>query len=446
MSTDSSTHFSLASRSLKLDSEADIHPHLTPLHASPSPPQITPTSISLNGNTLGVSACEALAKTLRAHPQLETANFADIFTSRLLSEIPPALDHLLGACATLPRLHTIDLSDNAFGLNTVAPLVTFLERHVPLRHLILQNNGLGPAAGAKVADALTELARRKKEAGTGSSGDGKEVGYLETVICGRNRLESGSMASWAKAVTAHASGLKTIKMVQNGIRQDGIKLLLEDGLANCEGLQVLDLQDNTFTVTGARALAGVVGKWKGLKELGVGDCLLGGRGAVSLAKELAKPGVGESLEVLRAQYNEIDSRGVGELFVAADKGGLVRLRRVELNGNKFAEDDAGVEGLRELLEKRKEENTTTTEGDEESEEGYLEWGLDDLSDLEEEDSDDEVEEGDEDDGNEEAEVEQEAKQETILKDADNAENAQVAQRRDEDVDALAEQLGGTHVK
>ena len=482
----SPTHFTLSTQSLKLDTQADIESHIQPLKPSststsaatedqptqstitPSSatnttindtntPKIKPTSVSLSGNTLGVSASAHIADTLRTHhPQIQSVNFADIFTSRLLSEIPPALSSLLTACLDLPNLHTVDLSDNAFGLNTVEPLVKFLEAHVPLRRLILQNNGLGPRAGVQVAEALERLAGRKKEAyknkqKQGEEGkDGEGEIMLETIICGRNRLESGSMSAWAKALTAHSSGLKTVKMVQNGIRQDGIKILLEQGLANCLNLETLDLQDNTFTIVGARALVSVVGKWTELRELGVGDCLLGARGGVLLGKELAKSGVGAELEILRAQYNEIDAKGVHELFVAADKGGLRKLRRVELNGNKFAEDDEGVEGLRVLLDKRKDESGIE-DGD-----GEGEWGLDDLSDLEEEDSDEEAEaeddDNDDDDDNDndedekkEDEEEQAAKRETILKDADEAENAKVSQKKDDDVDALADQLGGTHV-
>jgi Ran GTPase-activating protein 1 len=73
---------------------------------------------------------------------VQVANFADIFTGRLLSEIPDALTHLLTSLLALPELHTVNLSDNAFGLNTVAPLQPFLSQHVPLQHLILNNNGL----------------------------------------------------------------------------------------------------------------------------------------------------------------------------------------------------------------------------------------------------------------------------------------------------------------
>ena len=423
--------FSLSGQSLKLDTAEHLEPHLKPLIASE-----TVTEIRLGGNTLGAPACETLASVLRTKSTLQTAKLDDIFTSRLLSEIPPALSSLLTSLLELPNLHTVDLSDNAFGLNTVEPLVNFLSKHVPLKHLILQNNGLGPNAGALIANALIALAERKEEARK----SGKEVPNLETVICGRNRLESGSMPAWAKAYRAHRK-VKVVKMVQNGIRQDGISPLLTEGLVWCEELEVLDLQDNTFTITGARALTQVVEGWKHIKELGIGDSLLGSRGAVLLAEALGK-GNNETLEVLRLQYNEIDSNGVKALLTTA-KDRLPQLRRVELNGNKFSEDDEPVEGLRLLLEARKERAHDTE----------AEWGLDELSDLEEESSDDEDEEEDgnnededEDDEAEREEQEQaDARRETILKDADEEEAQTVSQKKDGDVDALADKLGKTEI-
>lgn len=311
----------------------------------------------------------------------------------------------------------------------------FLSQHVPLRHLILQNNGLGPAAGAKVADALTVLAKRKEEARK-KSGEIAVVPELETVVCGRNRLESGSMAAWARMYTAHAGGMRTVKMVQNGIRQDGVAVLLKEGLARCGRLEVVDLQDNTFTVTGARALAGVVGEWPLLRELGVGDSLLGARGAVVVAKAFGGKGVGGQLEVVRAQYNDVDSRGVRALYEVVQGGGLEKLRRVELNGNKFAEDDEGVEGLRTLLEKRKADaGGVADEGD---------WGLDELDELESEDEDEDEEDEEEVEEREE-EAEEEGKREDILRDADEAEEQNVSEKKDTEVDDLADKLGGTHV-
>lgn len=363
----------------------------------------------------------------------QVANLADIFTSRLLSEIPPALQHLVTALLSLPNLHTVDLSDNAFGLNTVAPLVDFLSNHTPLRYLYLNNNGLGPAAGVLVADALTALAAKKEAVRK----EGKNVPDLELVICGRNRLENGSMAAWAKAYAAN-TGVKTIKMTQNGIRQEGISHLITNGLSKLTKLETLDLQDNTFTAMGAKALSSVVGNWTELRELGVGDCLLSGRGGVVLAAALNK-GNNKKVEVLRLQFNEINAKGVEGLAAASSKS-LPALRRVELNGNKFTEEDPSIEKLREVLDARKEES-----GEHEDDDEY--WGLDELDELEsdEEDEEESDEETKADDDEEEGvEVEERAARQIV--EEQRAEDSNVAQEKDKKVDDLADKLAKTEIK
>ncbi|KAL8661071.1 MAG: hypothetical protein Q9202_005943 [Teloschistes flavicans] len=430
MTSPPTTTFSLADRGLKLDTEDDTKSHTADLASSTSH-----TTILLNGNTFGPAACTHLSPHLSRQTNLETINLADIFTSRLLSEIPPALSSLLTSLLPLQKLETVDLSDNAFGLNTQAPLVSFLKAHIPLRVLILNNNGLGPEAGANIANALSALADRKAEARNAS---GKAVvPSLETVVCGRNRLETGSMRAWAQAFQKHGD-VKVVKMVQNGIRQPGIEHLLREGLRGCEKLEVLDLQDNTFTHVGARALADVVAGWPHLRELGVGDSLLGARGMVMLCDALDK-GKNAKLRTLRCQYDEIDTKGVAKLWGVVKAGKLPGLRRVEVNGNKFSEDDEGIEGLRVELERRREEAGGQGEG-----EG--EWGIDELDELEEDSNEEEDDEGDS--GKEEEdeeEVEKEAKAEDILRDAEEEEGRNVSQKQDEDVDALAEKLGKTEM-
>jgi Ran GTPase-activating protein 1 len=409
--------FSLEGKGLKLDTAEHIQPHIEALKSNDEVEEVR-----LLGNTLGIGACEALAEVLKTKKNLHIANFGDVFTGRLLNEIPVALDALLQALLTLPKLHTVNLNDNAFGLNTQAPLVAFLSKHTPLEHLILNNNGLGPFAGVLIADALTELAAKKKEA---------NAAPLRTIICGRNRLENGSMEAWAKAYAAHDQ-VTHIRMVQNGIRQEGVTHLIKNGLVHLKELQVLDLQDNTFTALGARALADVILAWTGLKELGVGDCLLGARGGVMLGESLGA-GKNGGIEVLRLQYNDIDSKGVKALATALDK--LPSLRRVELNGNKFSEDDEHVEKIREVLGAvREKKGPPLDEGEHED------WGLDELDELESEDED-------EDEEDEEAEADEEANvAEKVLKDADEEEEQNVAQKKEKDVDELADLLGKTEIK
>ncbi|KAJ4421638.1 Ran GAP Rna1 [Gnomoniopsis sp. IMI 355080] len=410
--------FSLEGKGLKLDTAEDLEPHVAGLKAMTDVEEIR-----ILGNTLGVGACKRLGEILSTKKSLQVANLADIFTGRLLNEIPEALSSLLTSILNLPNLHTINLNDNAFGLNTQAPLVAFLAAHVPLQHLYLNNNGLGPHAGILIADALSEL-HAKKEA---ARKEGKEVADLETVICGRNRLENGSMTAWAKTFSLH-NKIKTVKMVQNGIRQEGISHLISDGLSHASGLVTLDLQDNTFTLMGAKALVKVVSTWTSMKELGVGDSLLGAKGAVLLGEALAQ-GKNTNLEILRLQYNDITAKGVSSLAKAA-KEGLPALKKIELNGNKLNEDDEGIISLQELLEERKEKlaGDIVVEDD---------WGLDSLSDLEGEDSDEEEEEEEDD---EEEDIKPEERAEKLIKEAEEAQEEPTIQKKDAEVDDLAAQL------
>ena len=421
--------FSLRGQALKLDTAEDIQKHIKPLEKSSDVQEV-----HIEGNTIGVEASEALAKILETKTSLRYANLADIFTGRLLSEIPQALDALLKALLKCPNLHMINLNDNAFGLNTVEPLRPFLSQHTPLQHLYLNNNGLGPAAGTLVAEALAQLAERKDAARK----DGKEVPDLETVVCGRNRLETGSMAAWVKAYQAN-NKVKTVKMVQNGIRQEGVAMLLQHGLSACTELQTLDLQDNTFTAVAAKTLSNIVPKWTDLFELGIGDCLLSARGGRMLGEALAQ-GNNKKLEVLRLQYNEIDNKGLKSLAEAASGSGLPRLRRIELNGNKFSEEDANIEKLQNILGKRKDDQADDFPDVDEDDEDA--WGVDELDELEDEDEDED--EDDQEEDQEEAEIEDE--EEKIVNDADAAENEPVAQKQDKEVDELADALEKTELK
>ncbi|KAI5852946.1 hypothetical protein DFP73DRAFT_523005 [Morchella snyderi] len=387
---------------LKLDTAIDVEPYISSLKGN-----TTVEEIRLGGNTLGIDACRALGEILKSNKNLKVFKADDIFTGRLISEIPDALTALLTPLLDLPHLHTVDLSDNAFGGRLAEPLRDFYSKAGPLRHLLLNNNGLGPAGGTIVANAIRDLASLKS---TNSS-----FPPLETIVCGRNRLENGSMDAWAAAYAAHKT-LKTVKMVQNGIRQEGIDKLLRDGLSKCAGLETVDLQDNTFTSYGATALATVVTGWSDMVELAVGDCLLGARGGVILAEALGQ-GKNKAIQTLRLQFNEIDAKGI-EALERTVKQSLPSLRLMELNGNKFSEDDTAISALREIFEDR----------------GFGE--LDELDELEEESDEDEDEDEDE---------EEDDEKEDIVKDAEDEEQKKVPQRKDAVVDELADILGGTKI-
>ena len=148
-----------------------------------------------------------------------------------------------------------------------------------------------------------------------------------------------------------------------------------------------------------------------------------------MLSEVLRGGSNEALEVLRLQYNDIDSKGVKALTDTLAK--LPKLRRVELNGNRFNEDDVSIEKIREALDAYRKEHGPPM--DEETEE----WGLDELDELEEESDEDEEEE---------IEDEENEEREDVLKQADQAEAENVAQEKSADVDELADLLGKTELK
>jgi Ran GTPase-activating protein 1 len=264
-------------------------------------------------------------------------DLADIFTGRLISEIPQALEALCDSLATHEALVELDLSDNAFGGRCADAMTNFLRTNTSMRVFKLNNNGLGPMGGSLIAQAISDNADKYASQGKESN--------LEVVRCGRNRLENGSASVWAAAFSKH-SGLKEVKLPQNGIRPEGITALAK-GLSKCKKLQVLDLQDNTCTKRGTRSIVQVLQSWPELRTLNLSDCLVGKAGSIALATSLAN-GSNSKLETLQLQYGEFDHKTV-EILSTAISQHLTQLTTLELNGNRFQEDDECVEELKKAL-------------------------------------------------------------------------------------------------
>ena len=234
------------------------------------------------------------------------------------------------------------------------------------------------------------------------------------------------MNSWAKCFSYNRS-LTVIRMPQNGIRPDGINVILRNGIVHNRDLRILDLQDNTFTLKGALALADILPQLTSLMDLGIGDCLLSARGGIVLAQAL-KGGANSNLEYARLQYNEINLHGVKEIFTAV-KLGLPKIKLIELNGNKFAEDDDIVEEFRMLFMQR----------------GFGE--LDELDDMEElsEDEQEEEEEEEEDEDRERGVGHARGARDIIRKETEEEEEEDVAREDNEEADTLADMLEKTHI-
>ena len=323
MSTSDSV-FSLKGQSLKCDSGDAIDPHLKPLIADQDVEVVI-----FGGNTFGVGACEQIGIVLKDKAKLKEADLADIFTGRLISEIPQSLGSLCNSLLNLQNLTIVDLSDNAFGGRCVDVMVPFLSSHLPLEELRLANNGLGPAGATVIADALHQLGVKSQEAG--------QTSRLRKIVCGRNRCENGSTKAWGRAFQVHPE-LIEVRLFQNDIRNNGWDPIMA-GLSHCSKLQVLDMWDNTATEKGSKAVANALPHLSALRELNLGDCLLKPRGGAMIARAL-KLGNNPQLEHLKLSGSEIDEEVVGLLVDYVKKFGS-KLKKVELNDNYGDADAAG---------------------------------------------------------------------------------------------------------
>ncbi|RCH87254.1 hypothetical protein CU098_001311, partial [Rhizopus stolonifer] len=106
---ENNTVFSIVGKGLKLNTASDVQEFVETINQMDNL-QV----IKLSGNTLGVEASQALAESLKTKTHLKQALLSDIFTGRLLDEIPLALKALCDAFEQVDLLE-LDLSDNAFG-------------------------------------------------------------------------------------------------------------------------------------------------------------------------------------------------------------------------------------------------------------------------------------------------------------------------------------------
>ncbi|CAI2183072.1 8261_t:CDS:2 [Funneliformis geosporum] len=329
----SSKVFSIEGKGLKLDTAEDVQEFVTSILEIENLEQVT-----LSGNTFGVEAAQAIAGALKKKNTIKIVNASDIFTSRLREEIPRAVKAICDALEDKEQLEELNFSDNAFGPAGAEPMVDFLTNNRWLRVLKLNNNGLGVRGGILIGKALLAAADKNVSEGRTSS--------LRTIIAGRNRLEDGSSQALANAIAAHGT-LTEVRIPQNGIRPDGI-ITLSKGLAVCKDLEILDLQDNTFTETGSMDFSKALVEWPNLKVLNVGDCLLSTKGGITFAEALSL-GHNKKLETLNLQYNELDSEAM-KILATAISTHLKNLSALELNGNIVNPKDISIRNVISALE------------------------------------------------------------------------------------------------
>ncbi|XP_031726927.1 ran GTPase-activating protein 1 isoform X2 [Anarrhichthys ocellatus] len=345
-------------------------------------------ALRLEGNTIGVEAAKAIAKALETKSKFKRCYWSDMFTGRLRSEIPPALNALGDALMLAgARLTVLDLSDNAFGPDGVKGIERLLKSTAcyTLQELRLNNCGMGIGGGKILAASLIQCHKK-------SSAEGAPLG-LKVFVAGRNRLENDGATALAQAFQLMGS-LEEVNMPQNGINHPGVTALAK-AMQHNGGLRILNLNDNTFTEKGAIAMAQALKHLRSIQVINFGDCLVRPAGAIAIAET-----VSEGLPILKElnlSFGEITEEAA--LAVAQAVKNRDQLEKLDLNGNSLGED--GCKALKDTMEAMNIGDLLGSLSDDEGE----------PEDDDDEDDDEEEDEDDEDVDEEEIEEEEEEEEE-----------------------------------
>ncbi|XP_072299850.1 ran GTPase-activating protein 1-like [Eucyclogobius newberryi] len=358
-------------------------------------------ALRLEGNTFGVEAAQAIAKALETKSTFKQCYWSDMFTGRLRSEIPPALNSLGDALMlAAARLTVIDLSDNAFGPDGVKGIEKLLKSSAchTLQELRLNNCGMGIGGGKILAASLIYCHKT-------SSAEGGPLS-LKVFVAGRNRLENDGAIALAQAFQLMGS-LEEIHMPQNGINHPGVTALAK-AVQHNPNLRILNLNDNTFTDKGGIAMAQALKHISNIQVINFGDCLVRPAGAIAIAET-----VSEGLPILKElnlSFCEITDEAALKVTQAVKHKDT--LEKLDLNGNCLGEN--GCKAVQDVMEEmnmgRLLGSLSDDEGEPEDDDDDEEDDEDD-EDVDEEEIEEEEEEEEEEDGGGEDEDEEEEEEE-----------------------------------
>ena len=296
---------------LKWDDPADLVEMISDIAKNKS--EIT--SLELSHCSIGTECAKKLSEAISVCEKLTSANYRDLFVSRLKEDLPISLKYLMEAISN-KKISFLDLSDNAFGPTAIPSFDFFLRTCTNLEKLQLENNGLGPEGAEMVCNALLQNDQIK----------------LKMLTINRNRLEEKGALSLAKVIEKMKS-FEHLEFYQNGISTKGMKNLFL-ALKENKNLEVLKINDN-FTKSALQDLIDIIPGFTKLKIIDISDSIteedLGNKLGVELFKALSSI---ESLEEIYCNYNEIINKNSQKEIFEILKG-MKKLKIVQLKGNEI---------------------------------------------------------------------------------------------------------------
>ena len=268
---------------------------------------------------LSVESAAVLADAVRALPQLESAVLADIIAGRPEAE-GLAVYRTLGDALSRVQLREIDLSDNAVGPKGIEACRDFLSNQLQLERLLFCNCGISAEAARSIADLVlfrTPTALKKLHFFNNMSGNGGAIAIADIVRA--------------------SPDLTDFRVSSSRGGKDGGVALARALRHAASSLRRLDLNDNTFGVTGGVAIGATLRACNALHELNIGDTAIEDAGLHAVASGVVR-GSAHTLAILNVSSNELTAHGARA--VARLLRRCTQLRELDASENEFGDEGA----------------------------------------------------------------------------------------------------------
>ncbi|GBC14925.2 Ran GTPase-activating protein 1 [Rhizophagus irregularis DAOM 181602=DAOM 197198] len=330
--------------------------------------------IDLSENRITNNTIDKLIETLKT-TKFKKLNLESVFTKNNKQETFEILRKICEVIKESTNLEELIISKNALGKSSAKALKVFLTNNVNLKHLIIDDAGLGEG-GTVILESLLN-SRRK-------------TSYLETFSIKENVLGKQCSKLLSMVLHKHKITLTKVILSRNSFYNSDLCRIIES-LSLCKKLQIINLEDNFFTKKTSKMLSRSLANWPDLKQLIINDCLICKKGVIYILEVLLK-GTNKNIEYLGFQYCSIDENGFYTLATKFDDEGEEKEgkekegKEKELDDNEVEEIHNDMKGKGHDGKEGKEEeglDVEEEEGDYDEKEGKEEEGLD----VEEEEGD-----------------------------------------------------------
>ncbi|AFN82995.1 RAN specific GTPase-activating protein [Encephalitozoon romaleae SJ-2008] len=259
--------------------------------------------VDLSGNHFSEEAMEEICNVLQDAKNLCVINLSSAFLGLDKEKLYSNLVMLSNMLRT-HKIQKIDLSDNAISSEFPPEFGEFISSSTDLVHLKMNNCGLGKVGGGRLGNYLLGISDKSK---------------LEVVDIAQNRFFS--FPKELSDALLKFENIKELRIQYNTIEEETMLLFLRS-FSN-HSLEVLDIRDNFLSLEGSRYLGDLYCEWN-LKELRVGDCMMGNEGVKEFLRKASKKFIPMSLPgdynsrreriILDISYNEFEQDAV-ELLI-----------------------------------------------------------------------------------------------------------------------------------